>query len=118
MTAVARDAAGNTATAAGVTITVSNGALVIPTAITFTASVDHASVTSYQFEVFANGADPNTATPVASSNLGKPAPDANGDITVDQASLFNGLAPGTYVATVSSLWSGGRSRSVAVTFTR
>jgi hypothetical protein len=117
VTAVARDAAGNTATSAGVIVTVSNSAN-LPTTVVFTASTDHAIVTSYLFEVFANGANPNTATPIASSDLGKPTPAANGDISVDQSSFVNALAPGTYVATVSAIGSGGEGQSAGVTFTR
>jgi hypothetical protein len=87
--------------------------------VVFTASADHnTTVTSYLFEVFAAGANPATATPVATSDLGKPAPAANNDITVDRASFFTGLAPGNYVATVSAIAPGGRSRSPAVSFTR
>ena len=85
----------------------------------FAASTDHATkVTSYLLEIFANGADPNTATPVASSDLGKPAPATNGDITVNRATLFSGLANGTYIMTVSSVGPDGRSRSASLTFTR
>ena len=85
----------------------------------FTASSDHAtSVTSYLFEVFASGANPATATPVATSDLGKPAPAANNDITVDRATFFNGLAAGNYVATVRAIGPGGTTRSASVTFTR
>ena len=116
LTAVARDAAGNTTTSAAVSVTVSNP---LPTAVMFTASTDHnTTVTSYLFEVFANGADPTTALPVASSDLGKPTPDANGDITVGKASFFSALAPGTYVSTVSAIAASGKGRSQPVTFTR
>ena len=59
-----------------------------------------------------------TATPVASSNLGKPEPAASGDITADRAAFFAGLAPGTYQATVSAVNASGSSRCPAVTFTR
>jgi hypothetical protein len=55
---------------------------------------------------------------MTSANLGKPTPDANNNITVDESTLFSGLAAGTYVATVSAIGSGGSSRSAAVTFTR
>jgi hypothetical protein len=66
--------------------------------------------------VFPDGADPNTATPIVSSDLGKPAPDGTGTITT-QASLGT-LQPGTYSATVSAIGSGGSGRSDATTFTR
>ena len=85
----------------------------------FTASTDHATnVTSYRFDVFASTANPATATPVATSNLGKPTPAANNDITSDQSTLFSGLAPGNYVATVTAIGPGGSTRSATVTFTR
>ena len=116
--AVAYDDLGASGTSATATITVS-AALPPPTSVVFQASTDHATgVTSYLLEIFANGANPDTATPVASSDLGKPAPAANGDITVNRATVFSGLAPGTYVLTVSSIGSGGKSRSTALTFTR
>jgi hypothetical protein len=119
LTAVARDAAGNTTTAATVTVTVNNAPAGPPTTVIFQKSADHDNgVTSYMFEVFANGANPNTATPLVTSDLGKPAPAANGDITVDRASLFNALTPGTYVATVSARGASSSSRSAPVTFTR
>ncbi len=119
LTAIAYDNAGAKTTSAARSITV-NAAPTTgpPTKVVFQASVDNAMVTSYQLDIFANGANPSTATPVATSNLGKPAVDANGDITVDQATLFSGLAAGTYQATVSAIGSGGSSRSTAVTFTR
>jgi len=118
LTAVARDGAGNTTTSATVTVTVSNAAIQPLTAIMFQASTDHNIVTSYLLDVFANGADPNSATPVASSNLAKGTPDANGDITVNRATFFAALAPGTYLMTVSSLGTGGPTRSVAITVVR
>ena len=119
LTAQAFDADGGTATSPAVTITVNAGAGSIPTAVAFQASADHATlVTSYRLDVFASGTDPNTETPAASSDLGKPAPDANGDITVDLSAFFTNLAPGTFVATVSAVGSGGESRSEPVTFTR
>ena len=75
-------------------------------------------VTGYRLEVFASGSDPNTGTRVASSDLGKPAPDLNGDVTVDRSAFFAGLPPGTFVATVSAVGAGGEGRSAPVTFTR
>jgi hypothetical protein len=86
--------------------------------VAFTASPDHATVTRYVLEIFANGADPATATPVATSDLGKPTPDANNNITVDRTTFFTGLAAGTYVSTVRAENSAGSGRSTPVTFTR
>jgi hypothetical protein len=118
LTAVARDAAGNMATAASRTVTVSNIVTLPPTGIAFHASSTDSAVVSYLLEVFVNGADPNTATPLASSDLGKPPLDANGDITVDRATFFAALATGTYVVTVSATGPGGPARSAPVTMTR
>jgi regulation of enolase protein 1 (concanavalin A-like superfamily) len=116
--AVAYDAAGASATSAAVTVTVTT-ASGPPRTVVFTASSNHATaVTNYLLEVFASGANPATATPVATSDLGKPAPAGNNDITVDRATFFNGLAAGNYVATVSAIGVGGRTRSTSVTFTR
>ena len=90
-----------------------------PRLVVFTASIDHATaVTSYRLDVFTSTANPNTATPVATANMGKPTPDANNDITSDQSALFNSLAPGNYIATVTAIGPGGSTRSSTVPFTR
>jgi hypothetical protein len=119
LTAVAHDAAGGSTTSGAVSVTVTTASGSAPRTVVFTASSNHATaVTNYLLEVFASGANPATATPVATSDLGKPAPAANNDITVDRATFFNGLAAGNYVATVRAIGSGGTARSTAVTFTR
>jgi hypothetical protein len=74
-------------------------------------------VTSYRLEIFAAGANPATATPLATQNLGKPAV-VNGECSADVTSTNNGLSPGTYQATVSAVGDGGSSRSAPITFTR
>jgi hypothetical protein len=75
-----------------------------PTLVVFTASAAHTTlVRSYRLDVFASGANPNAATPVASTDLGKPSPDGSGDISVDRASFFLALNPGSYIATVSAV---------------
>ena len=90
-----------------------------PRLVVFGASPDHNSlVTSYRLDIFAAGANPQTATRLTYSELGKPAPGSGGDITVDRASFFTGLAAGSYVATVSAVGAGGEGRGAAVTFTR
>jgi hypothetical protein len=87
--------------------------------VAFTASADHTSnVTSYRLEVFAGGADPNTATPVAASDLGKPALNANGEIILDRTSFFEALAAGNYVMTVRAIGNGGSTRSAPYSFLR
>jgi hypothetical protein len=121
LTAVARDANGNATTSAAITVTVNNAVAPAPppTAVIFHASADHATgVESYLLEVFANGADPKSASPVASSSLGKPAPDAAGDVTANRASFFSSLRAGTYVVTVSAIGRGTQARSAPVTMTR
>jgi chitinase len=120
--AIAYDTSGASATSGTVTVTV-NGTTTSgpPTKIVFQASADHSTtlVSSYRLEIFASGANPGTATPIATSDLGKPAPATSGDITVDRATFFSGLATGSYLATVSAIGPGGTARSTpAVVFTR
>jgi hypothetical protein len=84
----------------------------------FNASPDHNSlVNSYLLEIFAAGADPSTATPIATQNLGKPAV-VNGECTADISATVNALAPGNYRATVAAVGSGGSSRSAPADFTQ
>jgi regulation of enolase protein 1 (concanavalin A-like superfamily) len=143
LTAVAIDNKGATTTSAAVTVTVGvpsgtggaggtggtgtgtgtggtgTGTGAPPRAIAFAASVDHATlVTNYVLEVYRMGATIGSTAPVATSDLGKPAVDANGDITVDRSALFQALAAGSYFATVTAVGAGGNSRSSAVSFTR
>ena len=118
LTAVAYDNTGVKGTSAPRTIVVSGAVTTPPRAVVFRKSVDHATVTSYRLDVFASGANPATATPIATSSLGKPTPDANGDITVDRLAFFTALAKGNYQATVSAIGTGASSRSEPVTFTR
>jgi regulation of enolase protein 1 (concanavalin A-like superfamily) len=118
LTARAYDSAGAAATSAAVTVTVGT-VTSAPKLVVFTASADHATnVSSYFFEVFASGANPAAATAIASSDLGKPTPAANNDITVDRSALFTALAPGNYVATVTAVGPGGRTQGTGVAFTR
>ena len=106
ITALATDTIGGKTTSAAVSITVASSRTAV-----FTASPDHASVASYLLEVFAAGANPATAAPVASQNLGKPAL-VNGDCSADITSTLRGLAPGSYFATVSAIEAdGSKSRS-------
>jgi len=118
ITAVAYDAQGASATSPAATITVTAGTAP-PRLVVFQESPDHDTlVNSYRLDIFSNGADPATATPVATSDLGKPTPDGSGTITVDRGTFFAALAPATYVATVSAVGSGGIGRSAPVTFVR
>jgi predicted phage tail protein len=119
LTAVAYDTAGAKTTSAAVPVTVSSTTSTPPRYVAFQKSADHDTlVTSYRLNVYANGATPSTATPIASVSLGKPTPDASGNIQVDELSFFTGLGVGTYTATVSAVGSGGSTQSSAVSFTR
>jgi regulation of enolase protein 1 (concanavalin A-like superfamily) len=116
LTARATDNGGATTTSAARSITVT--AAPVQRSVVFSPSPDHNTlVNSYLFEVFPPGADTRTATPIASQNLGKPAP-VNGEITADVTTTINGLAPGNYQATVASVGNGGTARSGPITFTR
>jgi hypothetical protein len=119
LTAVAYDTGGLSATSAAVSITVGTASSTPPTGVVFTASIDHATnVTSYLLSVYAANANPATATPIATSDLGKPTPAANNDITVDRASFFAALPVGNYQATVTAIGPGGSTRSSSITFSR
>jgi hypothetical protein len=121
LSARAVDAAGHQTQSAAASVTVNEPPPPPPSTFTvaFTASTDHdEDVTSYMLHVFSNGADPNTDTPVASSDLGKPAPDPSREIRVDRTSFLSGLAPGTYLVTVSAVGPGGSGRSAPYSFTR
>jgi len=117
-TAVAYDTKGAAATSSTLAVTVTTGSTgSYPTKVTFTPSVDDAVVTNYVFEVFASTANPNTAAPIATKNLGKPVPSGGID-TADVGTTIGALAPGNYIATVSAVGVGGSSRSTAASFTR
>jgi regulation of enolase protein 1 (concanavalin A-like superfamily)/uncharacterized protein (DUF2141 family) len=118
LTAVAYDAAGLNTRSAAVSVTVTSATLTAPTGVVFTASTDNATVTSYRIDVFAAGANPSTATPVASMNAGKPTPDASNNITVSAPSFFSALAPGNYQLTISAINANGTGRSSPIAFTR
>jgi hypothetical protein len=119
LTALAVDAAGSQSQSAAVSVAVSSPPPPQTLTVAFTASTDHdTSVSSYRLDVFSNGADPATATPLASSDLAKPTPDAVGEIRVDRTAFLGALAPGTYVVTVSAIGPGGMGRSAPYSFVR
>ena len=64
-------------------------------------------VTRYELDLFAK--------PIATRDLGKP-PIVNGEISVDITQTVAGLPPGSYIANVSAVGSGGCSRSTPVSF--
>ena len=76
----------------------------------FNPSPDHAVVTHYLLEIFRAGDIPGASPPVATRNMGKPAV-VNNEISVDIATLITPLAPGNYIATVSSVNANGAGRS-------
>ena len=116
--AVAYDAQGASGTSSTITVTV-NAVTATPVKVAFTTSAADAALgTDFVVEFFAATANPATATPLAKLSLGKPALDASGTAMVDITSLFNTLASGTYLATVSEIWSGGVERSAAITVTK
>ena len=121
--AVAYDAAGSSATSATATIVVTAppvSTATAPVGIAFTASSDHTTtVVGYRLDIFASSANIGTDAPVASSNLGKPSPDATNTITVDQTAFFQGLAAGEYLASIAAIGSQGQqTRSEPVAFNR
>ena len=75
-------------------------------------------MSNYVLKVFAATANPATATPLATSDLGKPTPAANGEITVDRQTFFTALAAGNYQATVTAIGPGGQTAGAAIAFTR
>jgi hypothetical protein len=119
LTAVAYDDIGASATSSAATVTVSGTTTPAPKLVVFTASADHSTnVTSYVLKIFLPHVDVATAMPIATSDLGKPTPDANGDITVDRSTFFSALAPGSYVATITAVGPGGQTQGSGVPFTR
>jgi hypothetical protein len=116
LTAVARDNGGASTTSAPRSITINNPAP-LQHAL-FTPSPDHATVVRYVLDVFTAGANPATATPITSQDLGKP-PIVNGDCNADIAATISGLPGGNYFATVVAISAGGTStRTTSAVFAR
>jgi hypothetical protein len=84
-----------------------------PGIFTFTASADHASVTSYTINIYALGTSSPT---VASVNIGKPTPAADNSISYDITALVAPLTPGNYTAKVQATAPGGSSESMGINF--
>jgi len=115
VSAVARDNMGATTVSSWRDVTVA--ATQLSTA-TFAPAIVPDSVAYYIFEVFAAGSDPNMAAPLTSQNLGIPSV-VNGECSVDVRNTLAGLAPGSYVATVSAVTAAeGVLRSAAFAFSR
>jgi hypothetical protein len=116
LTAVARDDAGATTTSVARAITISNPAL--PKWAIFSPSADHAMVTGYTLDVFTAGANPATALPITTQNLGKPAI-VSGECNADISATITGLPGGNYFATVMAVSPGGTStRTTSPVFAR
>jgi len=82
----------------------------VPTGLAFAPSTDHdTAVTSYVVEL-RRGTDGLTAAPIATRDVGKPAP-VNGEIIVDISTLVHPLATGSYYAVVVASGPGGASGS-------
>ena len=118
LTAVARDNASAQTTSAARSVTVNNAPA--PTRAMFNASTNHdVAVTSYRLDIFTSGADPNTATPVQTQDLGKPAVANGAECDVNIATTIQSLPSGTYIATVTAIGPGGNARSsTSAPFTR
>ena len=71
----------------------------------------------YVFEVFAAGANPKVAAPIARQNIGLPRV-VDGECSADVRATIVGLAPGNYKAIVAAVTSDGKLRSNAFSFTR
>jgi hypothetical protein len=109
--AVARDNAGGTRTSAPVAVTVTATAP-RPSTVVFGPSADHATnVTSYTVALY-RAADPVTASPVATRDLGKPAV-VSGEISVNISTLVDPLPAGSYKAVVRASGPGGTTASAA-----
>ena len=109
--AVATDNAGAAATSFPITVTVSAATpSPRPTKIAFIPPTNSATtVTSYTAQL-RRAADPRTAAPVASKNLGKPAT-VGGEISSDISSIVDPLPAGSYYAVIVSTGLGGSTPS-------
>ncbi len=109
LTAVARDNAGGTRTSGAIAVTVTAVAP-RPSTLVFVASADHATnVTTYIVALY-RGADPITASPVATRDLGKPTP-VSEEISVNISTLVDPLPTGSYYAVVRASGPGGTTAS-------
>jgi hypothetical protein len=109
LTAVARDDNGGTTVSSARTITVNDAAL--PSVAAFVPSMDHDNlVERYVIDFYPSNADPATANPVASQDVGKPAV-VGGECRADVAQTIASLPPGSYVATVTAVAGTEASRS-------
>ena len=85
--------------------------------VIFEPATSGGTVDYYQLELFVVGADPNSATPIATQNLGRPAV-VSGLSSVDVGATILRLAQGYYIATVAAVGPEGTARSDAFQFIR
>ena len=109
LTAVAYDATGGMTVSGGTSITVQDPQL--PKVAVFVPSSDDATaVDRYIVEFFPSTADPDVSNPVATVDIGKP-PVVDGESRADVSHAVAALPPGSYIATVTAVGSGGSARS-------
>ena len=115
--AIAVDQDGGSASSTPAVVSV--GTAVAVRTASFTPSPDHntARVAGYRLQVYA-ASDTATQNPLATYDLGKPAPDATNTIAVDMSSQISGLPTGNYLATVSAYGPDGSAASAPVAFAR
>ena len=92
-------------------------ATALPATAIFVPASPADAVDYYVFEVFAAGANPNVAAPIARQNIGLPRV-VDGECSADVRATIVGLAPGNYIATVAAVTSDGKLRSNHFAFTR
>jgi len=112
LSATAVDNQGAATGSGTVSVTVTSTSPSRPTTAVFVPSTDNSNVSQYVLDVFRDGSNPATSTPVATQNLGKPAI-VNGEMTADIRQTTASLAPATYIATVSAVTATARVRSAA-----
>jgi hypothetical protein len=119
VTALATDAAGNSTTSAGVSVTIGDSGVVTNArSVTFSSSSQNATmadgrpvVSSYRLEIWTAGSNTATGTPYRTSDMGKPSTSST-TLTIDQSTFFAGLARNQqFIATVSAIGPGGTARS-------
>jgi YVTN family beta-propeller protein len=108
ITAQAVDKEGGAAKSKPVNVTVTDGSK--SSVAVFEPSVNDSVVNRYVLEIFRSGVDPETGTPSATQDLGKPAI-VGGECSVDIAATLRSLPAGTYFATVTAVGATAKTRS-------
>jgi hypothetical protein len=87
-----------------------------PRAIEFEiAAKDRSDVVAYRLEIFTNGSDTVIGRPVRIVDIPKAASRENGQVRIDLGTALDGLANGSYVATLRVVGRGGESPRSAPT---